>query len=132
MRISLVTVVVPDYDEAIDFYVRRLGFTLEEDSPSWTADGRPKRWVVVAPRDGATALLLARAEGDTQSAVVGRQTGDRVGFFLHVDDFDAHFRRFSDNGVRFLEPPRDEIYGRVAVFVDHVGNRWDLLGPPPP
>lgn len=127
----MVTVVVPDYDDAIDFYVRCLGFTLEEDSPSRTADGRPKRWVVVAPRGGGTALLLARADGDTQSAAVGRQTGDRVGFFLQVDDFDAHFRRFIDIGVRFLEGPRDEAYGRVAVFVDHVGNRWDLLGPPP-
>jgi len=131
MRISLVTVVVPDYDDAIDFYVRRLGFTLKEDSPSLTTEGRPKRWVVVAPGGEGTALLLAQAEGDNQSAAIGRQTGGRVGFFLHVDDFDAHFRRFSDNGVRFLEGPRDEVYGRVAVFVDHVGNRWDLLGPPP-
>ena len=131
MRISLVTVVVPDYDDAIDFYVRCLGFALKEDSPSLTGDGRPKRWVVVAPDGEGTALLLAQAEGDSQGAAVGRQTGGRVGFFLHVDDFDAHFRRFTDNGVRFLEGPRDEVYGRVAVFVDHIGNRWDLLGPPP-
>lgn len=128
MRLSLVTVIVPDYDDAIDFYVQRLGFTLEEDSPSLTTDGRRKRWVVVAPRGGGAALLLAQPHGEIQSSVVGRQTGGRVGFFLQVDDFDTHFRRLTDNGVRFLETPRDEDYGRVAVFVDHVGNRWDLLG----
>lgn len=94
-----------------------------------TNDGRPKRWVVVRPPGAATGLLLARADGDGQAAVVGRQAAGRVGFFLHVEDFDAACQRMTSAGVRFMTPPRTESYGRVAVFLDIAGNRWDLLGP---
>jgi catechol 2,3-dioxygenase-like lactoylglutathione lyase family enzyme len=128
VRVSLVTVVVEDYDVAIDFFVSALGFELAEDSAATTTDGRQKRWVVVRPPGAATGLLLARADGTDQAAVVGRQAAGRVGFFLEVDDFDAAYARMSAAGVRFVRPPRTEQYGRVAVFVDIAGNRWDLLG----
>ena len=128
VHISLVTIVVKEYDPAIDFFVGTLGFELVEDSPALTTDGRPKRWVVVRPPDGATGLLLARADGEDQAGVVGRQAAGRVGFFLRVDDFDAAYRRMSAAGVEFVRPPRSEPYGRVAVFADIAGNRWDLLG----
>lgn len=131
MQLDLVTLVVPDYDPAIDFFVDVLGFELAEDSPSLTNDGRPKRWVVVRPPGAATGLLLARADGAEQEQVVGRQVAGRVGFFLRVDDFDASYRRMVDAGVEFVSPPRREPYGQVAVFVDVAGNRWDLLGPAP-
>ncbi|CAB4579487.1 MAG: VOC family protein [Actinobacteria bacterium] len=130
MRISQVSLIVHDHDEAIRFFVDALGFELVEDSPSATDDGRPKRWVVVRPPGAETGLLLARADGDRQAAAVGDQFGGRVGLFLRVDDFDAQHRRMLDHGVEFLEPPRHEPYGTVAVFVDVAGNRWDLLGPP--
>lgn len=129
MHIDLVTIVVDDYDPAIRFFVDALGFELVEDSPARTGDGRPKRWVVVRPPGGGTGVLLARADGDGQAAAVGRQVGGRVGFFLQVDDFDAAHRRMVGAGVEFLAPPRDEPYGRVAVFLDLAGNRWDLLRP---
>ena len=87
MQIELITIVVPDYDEAIDFFVNVLGFTLAEDAPSLTNGGEPKRWVVVRPPNGVTGLLLAQADGDEQASVIGNQTGGRVGFFLRVDDF---------------------------------------------
>ena len=128
MRLSLVTVVVEDYDAAIDFFVNAVGFVLAEDSPATTTDGRPKRWVVVRPPGAATGVLLARADGPDQAAVVGRQASGRVGFFLEVDDFDAAHARMSAAGVRFVRPPRSEDYGRVAVFLDVAGNSWDLLG----
>jgi len=124
-----ITLVVDDYDTAIDFFVDVLGFDLIEDSPADTNDGRPKRWVVVRPPGGETALLLARADGDRQDAIVGKQAGDRVGFFLRVDDFDAMYGRLVGAGVEFVSPPRSAPYGRVAVFRDIAGNRWDLLGP---
>jgi catechol 2,3-dioxygenase-like lactoylglutathione lyase family enzyme len=127
-QLGLVTIVVDDYDEAITFFVDVLGFELSEDSPSTTNDGRPKRWVVVRPPGAATGVLLARADGDEQRARVGDQTGGRVGFFLEVDDFDAAYARMRQAGVTFLGAPRDEPYGRVVVFVDVAGNRWDLLG----
>ncbi|GAA4144522.1 VOC family protein [Actinomadura keratinilytica] len=129
MRIDLVTIVVDDYDRAIGFFTRALGFELVEDAPSLTGDGRPKRWVVVRPPGAATAVLLARADGDRQAAAVGNQTGGRVGFFLRVDDFDAAYARMTAAGVEFVRPPRTEPYGRVAVFKDIAGNLWDLLGP---
>ena len=128
--LHLVTIVVHDYDPAIDFFIDILGFELVEDVPSLTTDGRPKRWVVVRPPGGQTGFLLARADGEDQVAVVGRQVAGRVGFFLRVDDFEATHQRLSAAGVEFVRPPRDEPYGRVAVFVDIAGNRWDLLGPP--
>ena len=127
--IDLVTIVVEDYDPAIDFFVGALGFELAEDSPSLTNDGRPKRWVVVRPRGAETGILLARADGDQQGLAVGDQVGGRVGFFLRVDDFGASYNRMMAAGVGFVTEPRTEDYGRVAVFTDIVGNRWDLLGP---
>lgn len=126
---SLVALVVDDYDPAIEFFVGTLGFELVEDSPSLTNDGRPKRWVVARPPGAATGLLLARADGEEQAAVVGKQAAGRVGFFLRVDDFDAMYRRMCGAGVEFVGPPRLEPYGRVAVFLDIAGNKWDLLGP---
>ena len=128
MRISLVSLVVDDYDRAIAFFVEVLGFELVEDSPSLTNDGREKRWVVVQPPNAGTGLLLAKADGDAQAAAVGNQTGGRVGFFLQVDDFDAQYRRMVEAGVEFLGEPRSEPYGRVVVFRDIAGNKWDLLG----
>ncbi|HEY1625868.1 MAG TPA: VOC family protein [Streptosporangiaceae bacterium] len=130
MHVSLVTVVVEDYDQAIDFFVRVLGFELTEDSPSLTNDGRPKRWVVVRPPGAETGLLLARADGEDQEAVVGKQVAGRVGFFLRVDDFAGTCRRLTAANVMFVRPPRQEPYGTVAVFLDIAGNKWDLLGPP--
>jgi uncharacterized glyoxalase superfamily protein PhnB len=102
-----------------------------EDSPSLTNDGRAKRWVVVRPPGGDTAILLAQADGERQAAAVGNQTAGRVGFFLEVDDFDAAYQRMTAAGVEFVTVPRTEPYGRVAVFTDIAGNRWDLLGPAP-
>jgi catechol 2,3-dioxygenase-like lactoylglutathione lyase family enzyme len=121
--ISLVTLVVPDYDEAIAYYVGKLGFDLLEDTP--LNDG--KRWVCVAPADGGTALLLARAEGPQQAAIVGNQTGGRVGFFLTTDDFARDYAAMVHAGVEFLEVPREEVYGMVAIFRDPFGNKWDLI-----
>ncbi len=128
--VDLVTIVVDDYDPAVAFFVDLLGFELVDDRPSTTTDGRPKRWVVVRPPGAQTGLLLARADGPDQAAVVGRQAAGRVAFFLRVDDFDATFDRLVVAGVTFARPPKDEDYGRVAVFLDIAGNRWDLLGPP--
>jgi uncharacterized protein (TIGR03083 family) len=129
VHLGLVTVVVSDYDAAIDFFVRALGFELAEDSPARTPDGRGKRWVVVRPPAAVTGLLLARADGPEQAAAVGRQAAGRVGFFLHVEDFGAAYQRMLAAGVEFLGPPRAEPYGQVAVFRDIAGNKWDLLGP---
>jgi catechol 2,3-dioxygenase-like lactoylglutathione lyase family enzyme len=130
VHLGLVTIVVKEYDPAIEFFVGALGFELAEDSPATTNDGRPKRWVVVRPPGAATGLLLARADGAEQAAVVGRQAGGRVGFFLHVEDFDAACQRMSSAGVEFVRPPRLEPYGLVVVFTDIAGNKWDLIGPP--
>ncbi|MFJ2648310.1 VOC family protein [Streptomyces sp. NPDC087420] len=127
-HIALVTLVVADYDEALAFYTDKLGFELVED----TDRGDGSRWVVVRPGGagtGAVSLLLARAAGDTQRASVGAQTGGRVGFFLHTEDFAHDHARMLAAGVRFLEEPRHEPYGSVAVFEDLYGNRWDLLQP---
>jgi catechol 2,3-dioxygenase-like lactoylglutathione lyase family enzyme len=128
-HLELVTVIVDDYDAAISFFVDALGFSLIEDSPSATNDGRPKRWVVVRPPGARTGLLLAAADGERQQSAVGNQTAGRVGFFLRVDDFTASYTRMTAAGVQFLSPPRTEPYGQVAVFLDIAGNRWDLLGP---
>jgi catechol 2,3-dioxygenase-like lactoylglutathione lyase family enzyme len=131
VHLGLIAIVVSDYDPAIRFFVDVLGFELVEDSPALTNDERPKRWVVVRPPGAQTGLLLARADGDDQAAAVGRQTAGRVGFFLQVDDFDAAFARMTAAQVEFRTVPRDEPYGRVAVFVDISGNKWDLIGPVP-
>ena len=127
-NLELVALVVREYDPAIHFFVSVLGFELVEDMPSLTNDGRPKRWVVVRPAGAATGILLARADGDHQAQMAGRQFAGRVGLFLRVDDFDAIYERMVTGGVTFVSPPRDEPYGRVAVFLDLEGNRWDLLG----
>ena len=111
--------------------VDAIGFELIEDSPSLTNDGHPKRWVVVRPPGASTGLLLARADGPTQATMIGNQTAGRVGFFVRVDDFEVAHQRMTTAGVQFLTDPRDEPYGRVAVFCDIAGNRWDLLGPRP-
>ncbi|NEA63438.1 VOC family protein [Streptomyces sp. SID12488] len=131
-RIALVTLVVDDYDEAIRFYTDALGFRLAEDTPR--PDG--SRWVVVEPGSNgagagasATGLVLARAKGEDQRSRIGDQTGGRVGFFLHTDDFARDHARMTAAGVTFLEEPRHEPYGSVAVFQDLYGNRWDLLQP---
>ncbi|MFE3559050.1 VOC family protein [Streptomyces sp. NPDC059193] len=125
-HIALTALLVHDYDEAIDFYTRALGFDLAEDTD------RPdsSRWVVVRPPGAKeAALLLARAKDEAQGSRVGDQTGGRVGFFLYTDDFARDHARMAAEGVRFLEEPRHEAYGSVAVFEDLYGNRWDLLQP---
>ena len=125
-RLILTTLVVRDYDEAIAFYVDRLGFVLKEDKLV-SAD---KRWVVVAPPgEGNGGLLLAKAASDAQAQAIGKQSGGRVFLFLETDDFDRDHARYQAAGVSFREAPRDEAYGRVAVFEDLYGNKWDLLGP---
>lgn len=125
-HLGLVAVVVHDYDEAIAYYTRALGFELREDT--LRADG--SRWVVVAPPGAReTCLLLARASTPEQSARVGDQTGGRVGLFLTTDDFDGAYKRMVAEGVVFEEEPRYEPYGAVVVFRDLYGNRWDLLQP---
>lgn len=126
-QLELVALVVREYDTAIRFFVDVLQFELVEDTPSLTNDGRPKRWVVVRPTGGQTGILLARADGEHQTNVVGQQFAGRVGLFLRVDDFDAAYQRMVAAGVRFVSQPRPEPYGRVAVFLDLEGNRWDLL-----
>lgn len=129
MHLELVTILVADYDLAIRFFVDVLGFDLTEDAPSKTNDGREKRWVVVRPPGSVTGILLARADGEVQVAAVGQQMAGRVGFFLRVHDFDEAYGRMREKGVAFVTAPRTESYGKVAVFLDIAGNRWDLLGP---
>ena len=127
MRQSIVqvAVVVRDYDEAIDFYVNRLGFSLVEDIP---IEAQNKRWVVVAPPGSRESrLLLARGVGEEQSSRIGNQTGGRVFLFLSTDDFWRDFRAYRARGVVFVRPPREESYGTVAVFQDLYGNLWDLM-----
>ena len=121
----MVTLVVRDYDEAIEFYTEKLGFSLIED----TALGSGRRWVVVAPpgAEGGASLLLARAASPGQAERVGDQTGGRVFLFLETESFDREHARLLAAGVRFLETPRSEPYGKVAVFADLYGNRWDLV-----
>ena len=123
-RLALVALLVRDYDEAIAFYVDRLGFELIEDADQ----GGGKRWVVVRPRGSDAALLLARAVGD-QARAVGEQAGGRVFLFLETEDFAGDHARMAAAGVRFLEAPRREPYGVVAVFEDLYGNKWDLIQP---
>ena len=130
MHLERVALIVDDYDEAIAFFVDVLGFELVEDSAALTNDGRPKRWVVVQPPGAQTGVLLAQGDGERQRAAVGDQFAGRVGLFLRVDDFDAQLERMRAAGVEFVSEPRSEPYGRVVVFKDVAGNRWDLLGPP--
>ncbi len=125
-RISATALVVPDYDQAIAFYVGKLGFRLTED-----IDQGCKRWVTVEPPGGGARLVLARAEGADQTAVIGHQAGGRVFLFLQTDDFARDHAAMLAAGVTFEEPPRHEPYGSVAVWRDPFGNRWDLIGPTP-
>ncbi len=124
-HLALLSLLVRDYDEAVAFYVGKLGFTLVEDSEL----GGGKRWVVVAPGAVGTRLLLAKAGDERQAAMIGDQGGGRVWLFLHTDAFDTDHARMVAAGVKFLEAPRHEVYGSVAVFEDLYGNRWDLLQP---
>lgn len=125
----LVTLVVDDYDAAKRFYCDALDFDCVSDDRL----DETKRWLVVRPKGGSGAgLLLAKADGPEQQAAIGRQTGGRIGFFLETDDFDRDHARMSAQGVTFRETPRNEIYGRVAVFADPYGNLWDLIQPARP
>jgi predicted enzyme related to lactoylglutathione lyase len=121
-RIALFSLLVPDYDDALAFFLR-IGFECREDSD--LGDG--KRWVRIAPRGGETEILLARAVGDRQIAAIGAQGGGRVWLFLQTEDFETDYQRMQAEGVCFESPPRDEPYGRVAVWSDPWGNRWDLI-----
>jgi len=123
--IANVTLLVPDYDAGIAFFVDQLGFTLLED----TTLSETKRWVRVAPPGAQTALLLAKADGDAQEAAIGQQTGGRVSFFLHTDNFARDYAAMRAKGVSFKEDPRHEAYGSVVVFEDPFGNLWDLIEP---
>jgi catechol 2,3-dioxygenase-like lactoylglutathione lyase family enzyme len=131
MHLELISLVVAEYDPAIAFFVDVIGFALVEDSPATTNDGREKRWVVVRPPNATTGLLLARADGPVQAEAIGNQTAGRVGFFLRVDDFETTYSRMRAMNVSFLTEPRNEPYGRVVVFRDIAGNKWDLLGARP-
>lgn len=124
--LGLIALVVPDYDAGIAFYRDIMGFELISDEDQ----GAGKRWVVVRPKGAQTGLLLARAVTDPQRAAIGNQTGGRVGFFLHSTRFDADYAAYKTAGVLFEETPRPEPYGKVAVFQDPFGNRWDLLEAP--
>ena len=124
-RISALALVVPDYDAALAFYVGTLGFRLCED-----IDQGRKRWVTVEPPGGGTRLVLARAEGAAQAAVIGNQAGGRVFLFLSTDDFARDHAAMTAAGITFEEAPRHEAYGTVAIWRDPFGNRWDLIGPP--
>jgi len=130
MHLEHFSLIVEDYDAAIAFFVDVLGFELVEDSPALTTvGGRAKRWVVVRPPGQNTGLLLAQADGERQSGAVGDQFAGRVGLFLRVENFQTRYDRMRAAGVEFVTEPRDEPYGRVVVFLDVAGNRWDLLGP---
>jgi catechol 2,3-dioxygenase-like lactoylglutathione lyase family enzyme len=124
-KISAITYLVRDYDEAIAWFVRSLGFALIED----TDMGEGKRWVLVAPQNDSVRLLLAKAVGQTQIDAIGKAAGGRVGFFLNTENFVQDHARMIAAGVEFKEPPRHEPYGIVAVFADLYGNLWDLIEP---
>lgn len=124
-HIAHISLVVNDYDEAIDFYVQKLGFKLTED----TRLSEEKRWVIVTPTDGGCSLLLAKAANEQQKAAVGNQTGGRVFLFLYTEDFWADHADFTAKGVVFVRPPEQQEYGMVAVFADLYGNLWDLIQP---
>jgi len=122
-RITNLALVVRDYDEAIDFYVDKVGFELMEDTPMEPG----KRWVVVKPKGSNTGLILAKAKNDHQAIRVGDQTGGRVFLFIETDHFDSDYERMLQAGVHFTEQPRSEPYGKVVVWQDLYGNKWDLI-----
>jgi uncharacterized glyoxalase superfamily protein PhnB len=121
--LGMIAIVIDDYDSAISHYVNDLGFTLIED----TTLSPEKRWVVVAPSEFGARILLAKAANDGQRAAIGNSTGGRVGFFLYTTDFTQTFDSYISKGVEFIEEPRHETYGRVVVFKDKYGNKWDLI-----
>ena len=124
--LAAITLVVADYDEAIAYFVGKLGFELVEDTPL----SAEKRWVRVRPAGNCeTCLLLAKAKNEAERASLGKQTGGRVAFFLNTDDFSRDYQRYTEAGVDFIEAPRREVYGQVVVFRDLYGNLWDLIGP---
>ena len=125
-QLAMLSLVVRDYDEALSFYVGKLGFELIEDTP---VPEQNKRWVMVAPPGSATRLLLARAANDEQTSRIGNQTGGRVFLFLHTDDFQRDYQHYRDHGIEFVRGPVNEPYGTVAVFRDLYGNLWDLIEP---
>lgn len=130
--IQLVSLLVNDYDEALSFFVGKLGFELVEDSPAVTSHtGKPKRWVVVRPPGNphSSGILLARAEGESQQSMIGQQWAGRVGLFWKVEDFDATCERLKQAAVRLVGEPRQDTYGTVVIFYDVSGNKWDLIGP---
>ena len=124
MEFAMTTIVVDDYDRAIDYYINTLGFALTED----TVLSPEKRWVTVRPGNHGASILLARSTTEAQASRIGNQTGGRVGFFLHTDTFDADYARMKAAGVVFIDQPRIEEYGKVIVFVDLYGNKWDFIG----
>src|SRR4051794_15442141 len=128
--LELISLIVEDYDAAIEFFTGTLGFVLDEDTPSVTTDGRPKRWVVVRPGDGGSGLVIARADSAEQAAAIGGQFAGRVGLFLRVEDFDDTIARIQHSGCSLVRPPRGGSHGRVCVFRDPWGNLWDLLDSP--
>lgn len=126
-HLNLVSLIVHDYDDAIAFFTGVLDFELVEDAPSVSSTGKPKRWVVVRPTGAETGLLLARADGERQEAAVGDQFAGRVGLFLRVDDFDSVYQKLVDANIEFVREPSIEEFGKVAVFKDLYGNKWDLV-----
>ena len=126
MRLSALTLIIPDYDTAIRYYCDVMGFDLTED-----IDQGHKRWVRVTPPGGGTGFILAQPGNDTQRAAIGQQGAGRVWLFLQTDDFKRDYKVLQAKGVVFEETPRLEPYGTVAVFRDMFGNRWDLIGPAP-
>ena len=125
-KIAYITIVVKDYDEAIDFYTNKLGFSLHEDTLLNTS----KRWVLVSPDDlGHFCLLLARATNERQKSRIGNQTGGRVFLFLHTDNFDLYWKRLIEKQIKIVREPTIEEYGKVLVFEDLYGNLWDLVEP---
>ena len=128
--LGYISLLVPDYDEAINFFTRSLAFDLIEDTPSKDRQGHDKRWVLVAPHGSpGTQILLAQASGEEEASRIGNQTGGRVFLFLHTDDFWRDYEAMKAKGVRFVRQPKQEEYGTVAVFEDLYGNKWDLLQP---
>ena len=126
--IGYIALVVRDYDEAISWFTEKLGFDLIEDSGSKDRHGEAKRWVLIAPKGSrGTRILLARASNAKEDSRIGNQTGGRVFLFLHTDNFQRDYAAMKSKGVKFLEQPRHEPYGTVAVFEDLYGNKWDLL-----
>ena len=126
--LGYVALLVRDYDEALEYFTRSLGFVVVEDSLSKDRYGNEKRWILVSPPGSTgTSLLLARPSTPEETNYIGNQTGGRVFLFLHTDDFRRDYRAMLARGVRFKEEPREEAYGTVAVFEDLYGNKWDLL-----